>query len=87
MSVDTAFNQVSAGEEIRFQSGQYAGCWQLDSDQSGTYNAPIVLKADPNVTIDCCSTGRASCFNLEFANHVAIDGFEFVGGDYGIRSV
>jgi len=46
MSADDAFSQISAGEEIRFRPGQYQGCWQLDEDNSGTYDAPIILKAD-----------------------------------------
>ncbi|WP_457666063.1 hypothetical protein [Thiolapillus sp.] len=87
MSVDTAFRQVSAGEEIRFRPGQYQGCWQLDEDSSGTYDAPVVLKADPGVEISCCSSGRATCFNLEYADYVAVDGFTLKGGSYGIRAV
>ncbi len=87
MSVSTAFNQISAGEEMRFLQGQYAGCWGLDRDSSGTYDAPIVIKADPGVTVDCCGSGRKACFNLEFADYVAIDGFTLTGGDYGIRTV
>ncbi len=87
MSVSDAVNQVSAGEEVRFLPGQYQGCWQLDGSSSGTYDAPVVLKAEPGVEIDCCSTGRQTCFNLEFADHVAIDGFTLRGGDYGVRAV
>ncbi len=87
MSVDGAFNRVGAGEEIRFLPGQYQGCWELDDSSSGTYDAPVVLKADPGVEIDCCNSGRKSCFNLEFANHVAVDGFTLKGGNYGIRTV
>ncbi len=87
MSVTSAFNQVSAGEEIRFHAGEYAGCWGLDSDSSGTYDAPIVIKADPGVTVNCCSSGRATCFNLEYSDYVAVDGFTLVGGNYGVRAV
>jgi hypothetical protein len=87
MSVIAALNQVSAGTEVRFLTGEYNGCFGLDSDHSGTYNAPIVLKADPNVTVNCCNTGRKACFNLEFSNHIAIDGFHLLGGDYGVRAV
>ncbi|NEW61746.1 hypothetical protein GSY74_10650 [Sulfurovum sp. bin170] len=87
MSVDDAFIQISAGEEIRFLSGEYSGCWELDINRSGTYDRPIVVKAESNVNINCCSTGRKACFNLEYANYVAIDGFHLIGGDYGVRSV
>ncbi len=87
MSVDNAFNQALAGTEIRFLSGQYSGCWELAGDHSGSYDAPIVLKAEADVEINCCSTGRKSCFNLEYANYIAIDGFHLIGGDYGVRSV
>ncbi len=87
MSVSAAFNQVSAGKEIRFLSGEYNGCWGLDEDISGTYSSPIVLKADTNVVINCCNTGRKSCFNLENSDYVAVDGFHLKGGDYGVRTV
>ncbi len=87
MSVDNAFSQALAGTEINFLSGQYDGCWELDDQHSGTYDAPIVLKAQSDVDINCCNTGRKSCFNLEFANYVAVDGFHLVGGDYGVRAV
>lgn len=88
MPVIDALDQVVAGTEVRFMEGTYNNsCWELDSDQSGTYNEPIVLKADPGVIINCCETGRKACFNLEFANYIAIDGFHLIGGDYGIRAV
>ncbi|WP_456373644.1 hypothetical protein [Thiolapillus sp.] len=88
MSVGSALSQVRPGDQILFQEGQYQGCWQLDEDQSGTYDMPVVLKAQsPEVNIDCCNNGRASCFNLEGADYVAIDGFNLQGGSYGIRSV
>ena len=87
ISVDNAFKQIQAGMEIHFLSGQYSGCWELDSDHSGSYDAPIVLKAESGVEINCCSSGRKSCFNLEYANYIAVDGFHLVGGDYGIRAV
>ncbi len=88
MHPDQAFLQARAGDEILFQDGQYAGCWQLDEDNSGTYEQPIVIKAaSDKVGIDCCNSGRQSCFNLEGANHVAIDGFTLNGGNYGIRTV
>jgi hypothetical protein len=46
-------------------------------------------KADgsPAVTINCCTTGRKTCINLEASDYVAVDGFELVGGDYGVRAV
>ena len=78
---------------IVFTAGTYAGCFELDSDHSGTYDSPIVLlgerKADgsPAATINCCSSGRKTCINLEASDYVAVDGFELVGGDYGVRSV
>ena len=87
LSVDEALKQVMAGEEVRFLPGKYQGCWQLDESNSGTYDAPIVLKAEPGVEIDCCNSGRKSCFNLEFTNYVAVDGFTLKGGDYGVRTV
>ncbi|BAO43185.1 right-handed parallel beta-helix repeat-containing protein [Thiolapillus brandeum] len=88
MSVDQAFSQVQAGEQILFHDGRYQGCWELDDSQSGTYDKPITIKAQSSgVSIDCCNSGRATCFNLEGANHVAIDGFILNGGHYGVRAV
>lgn len=92
-SVDDAFARVQAGETIRFLAGSYEGCWQLDSDGSGTYDAPIVIEAErtPNgqrgAHIRCCESGRRSCFNLEGANYVAISGFILEGGRFGVRAV
>lgn len=92
-SVASALAAVVPGRKIVFTAGTYAGCYALDSDHSGSYDSPIVLfgerKADgsPAVTINCCTTGRKTCINLEAADYVAIDGFELVGGDYGVRSV
>ncbi len=39
------------------------------------------------VSMHCCETGRATCFNFEAANYVAVDGFELIGGRHAIRSV
>jgi len=92
-SVATALAAVVPGRKVVFTAGTYSGCFELGSDQSGTYDNPIVLvgerKADgsPAATINCCSTGRKTCINLEAADYVAVDGFELVGGDYGLRSV
>ncbi len=88
MRPDQAFSQVKAGEEIRFLEGHYEGCWELDRDSSGSYDQPIVIKAASNgVSIDCCNSGRKTCFNLEGADYVAIDGFTLNGGSYGVRAV
>ncbi len=35
----------------------------------------------------CCSSGRQTCFNLEGADYVAVDGFELIGGRYGVRAI
>jgi hypothetical protein len=92
-SVTSALAAATPGRMIMFAAGTYSGCFELGSDNSGTYDAPIVLKGERKsdgslgVTINCCTTGRKSCFNLEAADYVAIDGFELVGGDYGVRSV
>ncbi len=92
-SVSSALASVQAGQMIVFTAGTYSGCYELDSDRSGTYDSPIVLtgerKADGSIgaVINCCASGRKSCFNLEAADYVAVEGFEMVGGDYGVRSV
>ncbi len=92
-SVATALAAVVPGRMVVFTAGTYAGCYELDSDHGGSYDSPIVLvgerKADgsPAVTINCCTSGRKTCINLEASDYVAIDGFELVGGDYGVRAV
>ena len=88
MTPTDALAQARAGDEILFHEGQYAGCWELNEETSGTYDDPIVLKAaSTSVSMDCCNHGRKSCFNLEGADYVAIDGFSMKGGNYGIRTV
>lgn len=92
-SVSSALSAAVPGQLIRFLKGTYSGCFELDSDHGGTYDEPIVLAGErntdgsPGATINCCNTGRRTCFNLEASNYVAIDGFELVGGDYGVRAV
>jgi hypothetical protein len=80
---------VQPGDEVVFLNtdGDYAGCYELTEDQSGNYVQPILLRAEGDVRIDCCDEGRASCFNLEGADYIGIQGFELVGGDYGVRAV
>jgi len=92
-SVADALSDAVPGRMIQFLSGTYDGCFELDSDHGGTYDAPIVLRGERNddgslaVVINCCTSGRHTCINLEAADYVAVDGFELVGGDYGIRAV
>jgi len=92
-SVATALAAVVPGRMVVFTAGNYSGCYELDSAHGGSYDSPVVLvgerKADgsPAATINCCSSGRKTCINLEASDYVAIDGFELVGGDYGVRSV
>ncbi len=59
----------------------------------GTYDQPIVVVGERNddgsigVTVDCKFGKRLTCFNIEAANYVAVDGFELVGGRFGVRAV
>jgi hypothetical protein len=91
--VATALAAVVPGRMVVFTAGTYSGCYELASDHGGSYDSPIVLSGErnadgsPAVTINCCSTGRKTCINLEASDYVAIDGFELVGGDYGVRAV
>jgi hypothetical protein len=93
MSVSSALAAAAPGQKIVFTAGTYSGCFELDSDHKGTYDNPIVLygerKSDgtPGVTINCCTSGRQTCINLEAADYIAVDGFELVGGYYGVRAV
>lgn len=92
-AVTSALAAARPGTLIVFTRGAYQGCYALEKANSGTYDAPVVLYGERNpdgslgVTIDCCDTGRRSCFNLENADYVAVDGFVMSGGRYGVRSV
>ena len=91
--VTSALAAVRPGTVIVFLPGRYSGCYQIDAEHGGTYDNPIVLYGERNpdgslgARIECCSTGSKRCFNLEAADYVAIDGFELIGGIYGIRAV
>lgn len=93
MSPEDGLAAAAPATLVHFAAGQYSGCFELDDSQSGTYDEPIVLYAErnedgsPAVRIDCCDSGRQTCINLEAANYVAVDGFELVGGAYGVRAV
>ncbi len=92
-SVTAGLNAAMPGTRVVFQRGTYAGCYELGDTKSGTYDQPIVLYAERNmdgsrgVRINCCATGRQTCINLEASSYVAVDGFELVGGRYGVRAV
>ena len=91
-SVAAGLSKASPGTRVVFQKGTYAGCFGYDGG-GGTYDAPIVLYGERNadgtrgVRMNCCSSGRMSCFNFEAASYVAVDGFELRGGKYGVRAV
>ena len=91
-SVASGLSRATPGTRVVFQKGSYAGCFGYDGG-GGTYDAPIVLYGERNadgtrgVRMQCCTTGRMSCFNFEAASYVAVDGFELRGGKYGVRAV
>jgi hypothetical protein len=37
--------------------------------------------------VRCCTKARSTCFNLEGADYVAVDGFTLIGGRNGVRTV
>ncbi len=88
-----AFAAAKPGTLIHFLAGAYQGGLEFATENSGTYDAPIVLfgerKPDKSlaVTIDCAKGTRQTCFNFEGASYIAVDGFEFIGGKYGVRAV
>jgi hypothetical protein len=92
-SVREAVAGARPGTRIYFVRGRYQGCFEFSKANSGTYDDPIVLYAERNpdrslgVAITCCQTGRQACFNFENADYVAVDGFELIGGRYGVRAV
>lgn len=93
MAVAAAVAAARPGTRIHFLRGAYQGCFEFTAENGGTYEQPVVLTGERNedrslgVKMTCCGTGRKTCFNLEGANHVAIDGFELIGGEYGVRAV
>jgi hypothetical protein len=93
MAVRAAVEAARPGTQIYFLRGAYQGCYDFSKRNSGTYDDPVVLFAERNrdatigVSMNCCGTGRQTCFNLEDADYIAIDGFELVGGRYGARVV
>ncbi len=93
MAVADAVAAARPGTEILFLNGAYSGCFEFTKENGGTYEEPVVLHAERNadgsigVEIACCGTGRRTCFNFEGADYVAVDGFEFAGGAYGVRAV
>lgn len=92
-SVGAAVLKARAGTLIHFIRGAYSGCFEFTKARSGTYAQPIVLygerKPDQSigVSVNCCHTGRQTCFNFEAADYIASDGFKLTGGDYGVRAV
>jgi hypothetical protein len=93
MSVRGAVDAARPGTRINFLPGKYQGCFEFTKQNSGTYDEPVVLYAERNadkslgVVVTCCNSGRQTCFNLEGADYVALDGFELIGGRYGVRAV
>lgn len=93
MAVRSAMQAARPGTRIYFVRGKYQGCYELTKETSGTYDDPIVLYGERNedkslgVAITCCNSGRKTCINLEAADHVAVDGFEAIGGRFGVRAI
>ncbi len=90
-SAREAVANAQPGTLIYFLPGAYKGGIDLPAERSGTYDDPIVLFADKSggvaVTIDCAVGNRRTCINLEGASYIAVDGFELVGGNFGVRVV
>ena len=93
MSVPAAVAAARPGTQIYFVRGTYQGCFEFSKTNSGTYDEPVVLYAERNedrslgVSMTCCGSGRQTCFNFEGADYVAVDGFELIGGRYGVRAI
>ena len=88
-----AIAQSTPGTKIHFLPGAYDACYEVDKEKSGTYDDPVVLYGERRpdgtlgVKVKCCSGGRQTCFNLEGADYVAVDGFDVAGGKFGVRSI
>lgn len=81
------------GTRIVFLPGAYQGGFEFPKEASGTYDAPVVLYGERKpggaigVTMSCAKGSRQACLNFEGASYVAVDGFEFVGGKFGVRAI
>jgi len=93
MAARTAITAAPPGTQINFLRGKYQACFEFTKENSGTYDDPVVVYAERNedkslgVALTCCNTGRQVCFNFESADYVALDGFELIGGRYGVRTI
>ena len=99
ISVDTVLSSVQPGDLLYFlrDSEPYENInFRIWEEHSGTYDQPIVFYGERNedgslgVHLDCnqgTTNLASSCFNVESADYIAIDGFEMVGGFYGVRAV
>jgi hypothetical protein len=93
MSVRAGVAAARPGRRIYFVRGKYKGCFEFAGAQSGTYDNPVLVYGERNAdgsigaAMTCCNDGRRTCFNLEAANYIAVDGFELIGGGYGVRAV
>ena len=93
MSAPEAVAAVKPGTMIYFTRGAYQGGFEFSKTNSGTYEDPIILygerRADGTIGVSMgCGYGeRKVCFNFEGADYIAVDGFELIGGTYGVRAV
>lgn len=93
MSPAAAITAARPGTMIYFTRGTYNACFEFNKKTSGTYDDPVVVYGERNedkslgVAVTCCNTGRQVCFNFEDADYVALDGFELIGGRYGLRTI
>lgn len=86
---EDAVNRLAPGTQLLFLDGVYEDfCIDLDQ-QSGTYDAPIVLSSENPLGAEllCCDNSRRTCINLEASDYVAVEGFKLQGGRYGVRAV
>src|SRR5436189_4607700 len=90
-----AIADVRPGDLIQFEAGTYVGSGgsdaflNLGARDDGTYQEPIVLRADrgPNGEYDVVfkNCGSRACINMEFADYVPLAGFRFVWSAQGVR--
>ena len=53
-----------------------------------SFSTPSATRTSRSASaMTCCSSGRQTCFNFENADYIAVDGFELIGGRYGVRAV
>ncbi len=93
LAVSSVLASIQPGSLFHFLPGTYLDFnlyLQGEDGHSGTESHPVVFRGEPGAVLYCAEGGsnqQASCFNLEQTDNIAVDGFEMIGGNFGVRTV